>query len=75
MGRKLVAIIDWRAASSLKNNAALRERGGGIKQRSLILWNDGSVELQRFSTAAVARRLGAVAAQVTRKGAETGRRG
>ena len=33
-------------------------RDGSVKYRSLTLREDGSCELQRFSTAAVARRLG-----------------
>ena len=73
MSSRVVAVIDWRSASLLKDNARFLERAGIagksrlrdgrsklLKHRSLTLWEDGSCELQRFSTAAVVRRLGGV---------------
>jgi hypothetical protein len=67
----VIAVIDWSSSALLKENARLflaaenngkvrpREwRDGLVKFRSLTLWEDGSCELQHFSTAAVARRLG-----------------
>ena len=69
--RRVVAVIDWSSSALLKENARFfqtadnsgkvlpREwRDGSVKYRSLTLWEDGFCELQRFSTAAVARRLG-----------------
>ena len=69
--RRVVAVIDWSSSALLKENARFFEhaghresirprdwRDGSVKYRSLTLWEDGSCELQRFSTAAVARRLG-----------------
>jgi hypothetical protein len=71
MSRRVIAVIDWSSASLLKENLRFfqaaedsgqvrpREwRDGSAKFRSLTLWEDGSCELQRFSTTAVARRLG-----------------
>jgi hypothetical protein len=67
----VVAIIDWSSSALLKENVRFfqaaessgkirpREwRESLVKFRSLTLWADGSGELQHFSTAAVARRLG-----------------
>ena len=67
----MIAVIDWSSAALLKENVQFfqaadtsgkvrpREwRDGSVKFRSLTLWEDGSCELQHFSTAAVARRLG-----------------
>jgi len=67
----VIAVIDWSSAALLKENVQFfqaadtsgkvrpREwRDGSVKFRSLTLWEDGSCELQHFSTAAVARRLG-----------------
>lgn len=69
--KRVIAIIDWRSAALLKENKRFFQRageGGKIRPeewregsseyRSLTLWEDGSCELQRFSTIAVARRLG-----------------
>ena len=69
--RRVIAVIDWSSAALLKENVQFfqaaetsgkvrpREwRDGSVKFRSLTLWEDGSCELQHFSTAAVARRLG-----------------
>ena len=71
MSRRVIAVIDWNSAALLKENVQFfqaaetsgkvrpREwRDGSVKFRSLTLWEDGSCELQHFSTAAVARRLG-----------------
>ena len=71
MGRRVIAVIDWGAAALLKENVRFFQAAsasgrvrpreghdGSVKFRSLTLWEDGSCELQRFSTAAVARRLG-----------------
>jgi hypothetical protein len=67
----VIAVIDWSSSALLKENVRFFEqagysdkirprdwRDGSVKYRSLTLWEDGSCELQRFSTAAVARRLG-----------------
>jgi hypothetical protein len=69
--RRVVAVIDWSSSALLKENVRFfqtadnsgkvlpREwRDGSVNYRSLTLWEDGFCELQRFSTAAVARRLG-----------------
>ena len=68
---RVVAIIDWSSSALRKENVRFfqaaehsgklrpREwRGSSVKFRSLTLWEDGSCELQHFSTTAVARRLG-----------------
>ena len=68
---RVIAVLDWKSSALLKENVRFfqaadsggkvrpREwRDGSVKFRSLTLWEDGSCELQRFSTAAVARRLG-----------------
>ena len=68
--RRVIAIIDWSSAASLKENVRFfqaadnsgkvrpREwRDSTVKFRSLSLWEDGSCELQSFSPAAVARRM------------------
>jgi len=67
----VIAVIDWSSSALLKENVRFFQRAsadgkvrpheshdGSVKYRSLTLWEDGSCELQRFSTAAVARRLG-----------------
>ena len=67
----MIAVIDWGASASLKQNVrffqAAGDKGlvlprewqdGSVTFRSLTLREDGSCELQQFSTAAVARRLG-----------------
>ena len=69
--RRVIAVIDWNSAALLKENVRFFQRAdgehkvrprewrdGSVKYRSLTLREDGSCELQRFSTAAVARRLG-----------------
>jgi len=69
--RRVIAVIDWRSSALLKENMRFFQRADGehkvwprewreglVKFRSLTLWEDGSCELQRFSTATVARRLG-----------------
>jgi len=66
-----VAVIAWGSSASLKENERFFQRAGAAGNvsprewregsgpyRSLTLREDGSCELQRFSTAAVARRLG-----------------
>ncbi len=71
MGRRVIAVIDWGAAASLKENERFFQRAGAagsvrprewregaVNYRSLTLREDGSCELQRFTTAAVVRRLG-----------------
>ena len=71
MSRRVIAIIDWGSSALLKENVRLFQRAiaagtvrprewrdGPVKYRSLTLFEDGSCELQRFSTAVVARRLG-----------------
>ena len=64
-------MINWNSAATLKENVSFFQRAtendrvrprdwhtGPSNYRSLTLWEDGSCELQRLSTAAVARRLG-----------------
>ena len=77
----MIAVIDWSSAAPLKENAQLfrrageegrvrpREwRDGAVKYRSLTVWEDGTCELQRFSTAAVVRRLeGEIVQRTARK--------
>ena len=71
MSRRVIAVIDWSSSALLKENMRFFQhagdsdkirprdwRDGSVKYRSLTLWEDGFVELQGFSTAAVARRLG-----------------
>ena len=85
---RVIAVIDWSSAASLKENVRffqaackndrVRPRGwrdGAVKYRSLALWEDGSCELQRFSTAAVARRLGWSIVKQTPRKARMGERG
>jgi hypothetical protein len=85
---RVVAVIDWRSASLLKDNARFLEKAGiagkgrlrngrskSLKHRSLTLREDGSCELQRFSTAAVARRLGGVVVGRTARKAKDEQRG
>lgn len=68
MSRRLIAVIGWSAGSPLKENARFREKSGSVSHRSLVLWEDGSGELQRFSVAAVVRRMGGTIARCrTRK--------
>ena len=68
---RVIAVLDWSSSALLKENVRFfqaaeysgkiqpREwRGSSVKFRSLTLWEDGSCELQHFSTTAVARRLG-----------------
>jgi hypothetical protein len=71
MSTRVIAVIDWRSAMALKENARFLEGAGltgksrprdqrlaGAKYRSLTIRDDGSCELQRWSVAAAARRLG-----------------
>lgn len=68
---KVIAVIDWSSSALLKGNVRFFQRAdsenkvrprewraGAVKFRSLTLWEDGTCELQRFSTATIARRLG-----------------
>ena len=70
MSGRVIAVIDWRSAVTLKENQRFLERAGAdgrvrprewrtgaARYRSLTLREDGSCDLQRFSTAVVARRL------------------
>lgn len=77
MSGRLIAVIDWRAGSQLKDNARFREgKGkGSARQRSLVLWEDGTAELWRFSPAAAVRRLGGTIVQNKRGKAGTKQRG
>jgi hypothetical protein len=85
---RVIAVIDWGASSLLKenvrffqaadNSGKVSPRGwhdGSVKYRSLTLREDGSCELQRFSTAAVARRLGCSMVKKTARKARIGQRG
>ena len=84
----MIAVIDWGSSALLKENVRFfqaadssgkvrpREwRDGSVKYRSLTLWEDGSCELQRFSTAAVARRLGWSIVRKTARKVRMGQRG
>jgi hypothetical protein len=88
VSKRVVAVIDWGSAALLKENARFLERAGitskirlssgrtnAKKNRSLTLREDGSCELQRFSTAAVARRLGGVVVGRTARKAKDDQRG
>lgn len=68
--RKIVAVLEWRAAALLRENRRFLEkaaqagrvqprdeRPGTTRHRSLILRADGSCEMQRFTVRTVARRL------------------
>jgi hypothetical protein len=69
--RRVIAVIDWDSSALLKENARFFQRAseagivrprewreGSAHYRSLMVCEDGSCELHRFSTAVVARRLG-----------------
>lgn len=69
--RRVIAVINWSYAASLKENRRFFQHAGdrgkilprewrddSVNFRSLTLRSDGSCELQHFSTAAAARRLG-----------------
>jgi hypothetical protein len=83
----VVAIIDWRAAAPLKDNAIFLRRAGlldeqrprrrsrTVGQRSLIVRADGSGELQRFAPGTMARRLLAAAGGRTAGETRTKQRG
>ena len=84
----MIAVIDWSSAALLKENVQFfqaadttgkvrpREwRDGSVKFRSLTLWEDGSCELQHFSTAAAARRLGWSIVKVTARKVRMSQRG
>lgn len=86
--KRVIAIIDWRSAALLKENKRFFQyagesgkvrpkewREGSADYRSLTLWEDGSCELQRFSTTAVARRLGWSIVRKTARKAGNSRRG
>jgi hypothetical protein len=82
----VIAVIDWRAAAKLKDNAAFLRRAGVLDElrpgrrapsrprRSLLVRADGSCALQGFTAGTVARRLLAgTAGTTTRKSGATGR--
>ncbi|HEY5999327.1 MAG TPA: hypothetical protein VI078_08515 [bacterium] len=82
----VVAIIDWRTAASLKDNAGVLRRAGltlpgrrrgprPAQERSLVVRADGSGELHRFTPATVGRRLRAGSAAATIWRTEKQRRG
>jgi hypothetical protein len=85
IGAQVVAVIDWRAAATLKDNTVLCRRAGLLEKsrsrrrpspqgpRALLVRADGSCELQRFTAATVARRLRGAADANGKTG--TGRRG
>jgi hypothetical protein len=88
VGARVVAVIDWRAAARVKDSVRfLRQAGlagrvgpkdwraGAGKYRSLVLRDDGSCELQRFTAATVARRLGGTLAKRGAGKAKAGERG
>ena len=71
MSRRVIAVVDWDSSATLKENVRFFQHArendlvrprdwhaSPVKYRSLTLWDDGSCELQRLSTGAVARRLG-----------------
>jgi len=71
VSNRVIAVVDWTSSAALKENVRFFQRarekdlvrprdgnGGSVKYRSLTLWEDGTCELQRLSTAAVTRRLG-----------------
>jgi hypothetical protein len=83
----VIAVIDWRSSALLKENVRFfqvadnsgkvrpRWRESSVKFRSLSLWEDGSCELQHFSTAAVARRLGGSIVKMTARKVRMSQRG
>lgn len=84
----MIAVLDWRAASPLKENAGFFARAaaagrvrprewqaGAAKYRSLTLREDGTCELQQFTTAAVVRRLGGEIVQRTARKVRMSQRG
>jgi hypothetical protein len=88
VGARVVAVVDWRAAARSKDNVRfLRQAGqagrvkpkdwraGGGTYRSLVLRDDGSCELQRFTAATAARRLGGEFAPRGAAKAKAGERG
>ena len=85
---RVIAVIDWSSSALLKENVRFfqaaensgkvqpREwRDGSVQFRSLTLWEDGSCELQRFSTATAARRLGWSVVRKTARKVRMGQRG
>jgi hypothetical protein len=84
----VIAVIDWGAAASLKENARFFQRASAagkvlprawrdasVKCRSLVVRADGSCEMQRLSPAATARRLGWSGARKKTRKARMGQRG
>ncbi len=70
MGRRVVAVVGWLAAAALRANSQFlqqAEKSGRVRPRdwrlgteryrSLVLREDGSCELSRFTVATLARRL------------------
>ena len=85
MGTAVVAVVDWRAASGLKENVRFLERAqaaglvrprdwraGAAGYRSLTIRGDGSCELQRWSVTTVARRIAGRAPGRARSGEQRG---
>jgi len=88
MKSRVIAVIDWSSSALLKKNARFFQRAsdngqvrprewqqGLVKYRSLTLWEDGSCELQRFSPAAVVRRLDWSIMRKTARKVRMGQRG
>jgi hypothetical protein len=82
----VIAVIDWRAAVKLKDNATLLRRAGLLDERrpgrrtppharrSLLVRADGSCAVQGFTAGTVARRLLAgTGGTTTRKAGAKGR--
>jgi hypothetical protein len=88
VGVRVIAVLNWRPAVLLKDNQRFLERAGAegrvrprdwragsARHRSLTLREDGSCEVQKFSTAAAVRRLGGVIARAGTPGARVEKRG
>ena len=74
MSGRIVAILDWKKAAPLKENALFMERRtgkgevrprdwrtGSMRYRSLTVFRDGTCLLRKLSAAAVSRQLGGTA--------------
>jgi len=84
----VIAVVDWGTSAALKENVHFFQRAvaeGRVRPRewrekmtryrSLTLWEDGTCELQRFSTVAVARRLGCSIVRTTARKVRMSQRG
>jgi hypothetical protein len=84
----VIAVVDWASSATLKENVRFLQQArendlvrprdwhaGSVNYRSLTLWDDGSCELQRLSTVAVARRLGWSIVRSTSRKVRVGQRG